>query len=444
MFCEQELDDADLQHLKDDEEKEDTQAMGGASEDQARNLDDSMAIDSGAQEHETYADENKEQTPEAEDAQDDTMEEDLDKAKDMTHEENSREKGSIAGATIGNESEKPGARDSLDDETLVNDEEMSDEEVPRDFSQISLNEDMPPGRPLAEARTLWQHYEGATRTLSLGLTEQLRLILEPTLATKMRGDFRTGKRLNMKRIIPYIASQYKKDKIWMRRTKPSKRQYQVMIALDDSKSMSESKSVSLAFETVALVSRALTQLEVGQICIASFGESTRLIHPFDQPFSSEAGVNVFSKFGFQQTKTNVNTLVQNSLSIFEAARAQANNHDLWQLEIIISDGFCEDHDKIQKHVRRAQEEKVMIVFVIVDALHNKTGPGSSSSSILDIKKAVFTKREDGGLGELKMERYLDTFPFPFYLTVREIEELPGVLSTALRQWLSEIVGATMN
>ena len=112
----------------------------------------------------------------------------------------------------------------------------------------------------------------------------------------------------------------------------------------------------------------------------------------------------------------------------------SNNQDLWQLEIIISDGFCEDHDKIRHHIRRAQEAKVMIVFVIVDALHVNNTDGSS---ILDIKKAVFTTREDGGLGDLKMERYLDTFPFSYYLTVREIEELPSVLSTALRQWLSE-------
>jgi hypothetical protein len=43
----------------------------------------------------------------------------------------------------------------------------------------------------------------------------------------MKGDYRTGKRLNMKKIIPYIASQFKKDKIWLRRSKPAKREYQV-------------------------------------------------------------------------------------------------------------------------------------------------------------------------------------------------------------------------
>ena len=54
-----------------------------------------------------------------------------------------------------------------------------------------------------------------------------RLILEPTKAAKLQGDFRTGKRLNMRKIIPYIASQFKKDKIWLRRVKPNKREFQV-------------------------------------------------------------------------------------------------------------------------------------------------------------------------------------------------------------------------
>ena len=57
-----------------------------------------------------------------------------------------------------------------------------------------------------------------------------------------RGDYRTGKRLNMRKVIPYIASQFRKDKIWLRRTKPSKRQYQVMVAVDDSSSMADNHS----------------------------------------------------------------------------------------------------------------------------------------------------------------------------------------------------------
>ncbi|OXB54358.1 hypothetical protein ASZ78_011040, partial [Callipepla squamata] len=93
-----------------------------------------------------------------------------------------------------------------------------------------------------EAAQLWQRYLVLTAPLSQQLCEQLRLILEPTQAAKLKGDYRTGKRLNMRKVIPYIASQFRKDKIWLRRTKPSKRQYQICLAIDDSSSMIDNHS----------------------------------------------------------------------------------------------------------------------------------------------------------------------------------------------------------
>lgn len=64
-----------------------------------------------------------------------------------------------------------------------------------------------------------------------------------------RGDYRTGKRLNMRKVIPYIASQFRKDKIWLRRTKPSKRQYQICLAIDDSSSMIDNHSKQVKNKT---------------------------------------------------------------------------------------------------------------------------------------------------------------------------------------------------
>ena len=48
-----------------------------------------------------------------------------------------------------------------------------------------------------------------------------------TLHMCSAGEYRTGKRISMRRVIGYIASHYRKDKIWMRRTRPDKRRYQV-------------------------------------------------------------------------------------------------------------------------------------------------------------------------------------------------------------------------
>lgn len=87
------------------------------------------------------------------------------------------------------------------------------------------------GSGMDDSRELWGRLRGVTGALSQRLCEQLRLVLEPMVATKLQGDYRSGKRINMRRVIPYIASGFRKDKIWLRRTKPAKRDYQVTIVL---------------------------------------------------------------------------------------------------------------------------------------------------------------------------------------------------------------------
>jgi midasin len=258
----------------------------------------------------------------------------------------------------------------------------------------------------------------------------------------MRGDFRTGKRLNIKRIIPYIASQYKRDKIWMRRSVPSKRSYQIMLAVDDSKSMGESGSGSLAFETLVMVSKSLSMLEVGEICVVGFGETVRVAHEFDMPFSSDAGPKVFQNFGFEQGRTDVTKLVRESIDLFRTARAKASSSpaDLWQLQLIISDGVCNtsEHDAIRRLLREAIEERIMMVFIVVDDVKNK----KKGESVMDLREAKFVKDEITGASGVKIERYLDTFPFQYYLIVSDVKELPGVLATLLRQWFAEVADSS--
>ena len=52
------------------------------------------------------------------------------------------------------------------------------------------------------AAQMWQHLVSITAPLSHQLCETLRMVLEPTLASRLRGDYKTGKRLNLKKIIP--------------------------------------------------------------------------------------------------------------------------------------------------------------------------------------------------------------------------------------------------
>ncbi|KAJ6549493.1 hypothetical protein B0H10DRAFT_1850819 [Mycena sp. CBHHK59/15] len=313
--------------------------------------------------------------------------------------------------------------------------------------ELELREWQANGMPEDGAERIWRLYESLTHDLAYALCEQLRLILEPTLATRLKGDYRTGKRLNMKKIISYIASDYTKDKIWLRRTRPSQREYQVLLALDDSRSMAESRSVHLAFETLALVGRALGRLEAGDVAIAKFGARVDLLHGFDSgPFTDAAGARLMSAFRFDQPATDVLALVDTSLRVLEAARERrtggsASAADLWQLEIIISDGMCQDHERLRTVLRRAEEQRVMIVFIIVDSLHSAVaGPTGRKpvvqGSILTMDKAEY-KNVDGRM-ELQLQRYLDSFPFEYYVVLRDVEALPEVLAGTLRQFFERI------
>ena len=323
----------------------------------------------------------------------------------------------------------------------------SEEDAQRDV-ELALRQWQAEGQPEQGAEDMWRKYESLTHDLSYALCEQLRLILEPTMATRLKGDYRTGKRLNMKKIIPYIASEFTKDKIWLRRTRPSQREYQVLIALDDSRSMAESHSVHLAFQTLALVSKALGKLEVGDIAIAKFGEAVDVLHGFDGgPFTDHAGTKVMSAFHFDQKATQVLSLVETSLKLLEQARerraiSSASAGELWQLEIIISDGICQDHERLRTVLRRAEEQRVMIVFIILDSLHSKStasvsgAAGKNENSILSMNQVAY-KMVDGRM-DLKVERYLDTFPFEYYVVLRNVEALPEVLSGTLKQFFERI------
>ena len=415
-----------FEHVPDENAVSDAQALGAATDEEAH------ALDEKAMEAEISGDQVDFPPDDATSSERNDVNDQMEGIEEV-HQTNLTEQSSIikpASAFINgyqsNQSNHQGSK--------VAEDESDVSALDTNLSVVHLHQpsDSSLSRSNAEARQLWAHYEAQTHNLSLILTEQLRLILAPTLATRMRGDFRTGKRLNIKRIIPYIASGYKRDKIWMRRSVPSKRSYHIMFAVDDSKSMGSGGSAALAFETLALVSKSLSMLEVGQICIIGFGDEVRVAHEFEQTFSSDAGANVLQHFGFQQTRTNVKSLMVESIKLFREARAKALHSatDLWQLEMIISDGVCEDHEGIRRLVRQAHDERIMVVFVIVD--------GVKGESIMDMTRAEF--EDDGGEGgsKVKIRRYLEGFPFGYYLIVGDVKELPGVLATALRQWFTEV------
>eukprot|EP01132_Coremiostelium_polycephalum_P002326 gene2326-2870_t len=272
---------------------------------------------------------------------------------------------------------------------------------------------------------LWKKYEQLTNDLSQDLCEQLRLILEPTLATKLQGDYKTGKRINMKKVIPYIASQFKKDKIWLRRTKPNKRQYQVLLAIDDTESMSIYHSGQFALEALTMISRAMARLEVGQLGIVRFGQDVNLVHSFDQVFSDQSGPDVITQFNFKQNTTDMVTFLSKTIQIMEMNKQQQGS-DALQLMFIVSDGWSlRDPESTRKYLRDARNKNIFIVFIVIDNPVN-------NNSILDFESISFNN------GKIQRTKYMSEFPFPYYVILRSLDNLPQILGDTLRQWFEMI------
>ena len=440
-----------VEHIREDEDA-DMQALGSAEDDEHQKLADLAIVDEKAE-------------PQDHAMQDDDEQNDArpapEESREMSHLRNHDSRADKSDEKALTRSQINGDRDdgsalgeemSLDEVDSEHDNDAGTAKAPEEGIdpndvELALQTWVAGGRDVDEGEDLWRTYSTLTSDLSYHLCEQLRLILQPTLATRLQGDYRTGKRLNMRKIIPYIASEYTKDKIWLRRTKPSRREYQVLLSLDDSRSMADSKSVHLAYQTLALVSQALTKLEVGQIGIARFGEHVEMLHDFNSnAFSDAEGARIMNTFTFQQHRTDVARLVDNSLDVLaDARRAQSSSSsgDLWQLEIIISDGVCQDHNQLRKLLRRALQERVMIVFLVIDSLKAPldatqlpTQPAAARPSILDMQTVAY--KEVNGEMKIEMERYLDTFPFEYYVVLRDVEALPEVLSETLRQWIARV------
>jgi midasin len=427
---------AEFQHLQDETAEADTQALGTATNEEARPMDDAMAVDTEMDEGNNQIMPEDEQEEEGADVE----MEDVEPGETQDASNKDREDGRAGVAT------HKGAYEKDEVPRTEAPEDIDDEQVDETSTQLlathitEQDEDASPLRDYTEALEMWSTFQTKTQSLSQSLSSQLRLILAPTQSTKLSGSFRTGKRLNIKKIIPYIASSYKRDKIWMRRAIPSKRAYQILLCVDDSSSMSDdnrSSSGRLALESLVMVARALTVLEAGQIGVLGFGTDVFVAHALTDPSftSQDTGARVLQKFTFGQEGTDMVRLLRKTIDHFRDARlmqaSAPGGEDLWQLALILSDGLVQsrDHARLRPLLREAMEQRVMVVFIVMDDAHES----KKGHSVLELKEARF-----GPDGVPVIHRYLDSFPFPYYLIVHHLDDLPGALAALLRTWFAEV------
>ncbi|KFB51623.1 hypothetical protein ZHAS_00019697 [Anopheles sinensis] len=448
---EEEQVDEEFQHVKDAKDTDKT-TMDNATEEQSKQVQhqekrkDDASEDKDAPEDEESADkllEEEEDTPQEDVEERELLESEKNESKKdkpakqdetaikerMETVENAEVEGEIiptATVARGDETVAHTIFEILHDVTLPDEPTATDELDMRKMVESEMQQSIVAagsGSADHEAFEQWQEISHKMLPSARDLCEQLRLILEPTKCTRLKGDYRTGRRINMKKIIPYIASQFRKDKIWLRRTKAAQRDYRISIAIDDSKSMDHNNSKNLTLQAISLVSQALTLLESGRLNIMSFGEKPKILLKHSDQFD---GPKLISTLNFAQNQSRIAELL-NFVRTFSTEDASSADNGIFEhLLLVLSDGrniHSEGERIVKNAVKLARLQRIFIVYIIIDNPDNK-------HSIMDVRTPLFTSDRN----QIVMQSYLDVFPFPYYVIVRDLAQLPVVLSDAMRQW----------
>ncbi|KAG9396550.1 hypothetical protein J8273_1558 [Carpediemonas membranifera] len=240
------------------------------------------------------------------------------------------------------------------------------------------------------------------------LTEQLSTVLEPTERSQLVGNFRTGKRLSMRRLVQFVASQYVQNNIWLRRTKPAKRDYSVVIAVDTSRSMQA--SADLAKEALVLLTSALNALETGPVCVVGFGEGAEVYHPLEQLLPDAHLPGILDRVKFEDKTTDFAGMLDAASSIFDSAGPR-------QVLLIISDGsILQDEAAVASKVRGLISKGVLPLLIALN-----------KGDLVDRIRITFAN------GAIQRTPVLDMYPFPYYILLGDSSRLPDVTADALRQ-----------
>lgn len=109
-------------------------------------------------------------------------------------------------------------------------------------------------------------------------------------------------------------------------------------------------------------------MEAGELAVLSFGENTQILHSFGDQFTESSGCKLLENLTFEQTKTRIAKLLDFSSAMFEE-QCSGSSAPNAKLLLIVSDGrgiFSEGELKVTQAVRRARQQGVFMVYLIVD------------------------------------------------------------------------------
>ncbi|EOB15466.1 Midasin [Nosema bombycis CQ1] len=178
----------------------------------------------------------------------------------------------------------------------------------------------------------------------------------------------------MRKIIPYIASDYRRDKIWMKRRKSDKKDYTVRLFVDNSKSMYSQTMIDTLFVTFSRLTNAFKALGI-PVEIYRFG--------------SDLVECTLQEMNFSDSETNIEWIYR------------------------FRDG---------------------INIILTDGVFQKTSFYNENFLVILIDRSGIKKMSKISLcdGNIFVQKFLDQFQLK-YCTIENVEELEGVFILALSE-----------
>jgi midasin len=104
-----------------------------------------------------------------------------------------------------------------------------------------------------------------------------------------------------------------------------------------------------------------------------------------------------------------------------------------QIVFLISDGRIERNSRatLRRLIREMMERNILMAMIIVEGREN------SKDSIVNMKEATFAD------GKSKVKPFMEAYPFPYYIVLDDMSNLPSILGDALRQWFDMLTRLQM-
>lgn len=155
---------------------------------------------------------------------------------------------------------------------------------------------------------------------------------------------------------------------------PSKRDYKILIAIDDSLSMQEQNLGFFSLEAMVTLIEALNRLEVGKIAVARIRDRMELLQSFEDNYSNERSAFIVSQYNFEHSGKNSHDFAManfvrdaNKLLDFQNSSSQAGGSISCPFTIILSDGRF-NKANVRKYMQEAHEKRYLYIFVILDSV----------------------------------------------------------------------------